>query len=234
MLRTIDYTVGQKIEPYELPTTDDVNAQRIAKFKKSIGERIDAGDLEFYTEMVAEYAEEKGVEAPVIAAALASMAQGERSFLLTERSEREDHNKFQKQRESSGSDFGRGDRQDRRGRNDRQDRGFERGNDRFNKQRPGRDVPGLEPGMERFRVEVGRSHGVMPGQLVGAIAGETGLEGRLIGRIELYDDFTTVDLPEGMPGEVFKILNRTHVCGQGLRISRLNPAQVKALSRKTY
>ncbi|MFT7663224.1 MAG: ATP-dependent RNA helicase DeaD, partial [Planctomycetota bacterium] len=110
----------------------------------------------------------------------------------------------------------------------------DRSEPRFNKQRPGRDIPALEPGMERFRVEVGRNHGVMPGPLVGAIAGETGLEGRLIGRIELYEDFTTVDLPEGMPGEVFKILSRVRVCGQALRISRLNPAQVKALSRKTY
>jgi len=232
MLRTIDYAVGQKIEPYELPTTDDVNAQRVAKFKKRIDDRIEAGDLEFFSALVSEYSAEKEVDPTVVAAALASMSQSSGSFLLSERTEREDHAKHQERQSSSGSDFRRGDRFDRGDRPNRNDRG-DRG-DRYNKQRPGRDVPGLEPGMERFRVEVGRTHGVMPGQLVGAIAGETGLEGRLIGRIELYDDFTTVDLPEGMPGEVFKILSRVNVCGQGLRISRLNPAQVKALSRKTY
>ena len=229
MLRTIDYAVGHKIEPYELPTTEDVNTQRVAKFMKRIDERIDAGELEFYTDMIATYSAEKEVDPTIVAAALASMSQGSGSFLLSERTEREDHQKFQQRQDSGGSEFRRNDRNDRGDRRDRGDRG-----DRFNKQRPGRDVPGLEPGMERFRVEVGRTHGVMPGQLVGAIAGETGLEGRLIGRIELYDDFTTVDLPEGMPGEVFKILSRVNVCGQGLRISRLNPAQVKALSRKTY
>src|SRR5690606_3224117 len=53
-------------------------------------------------------------------------------------------------------------------------------------------------GMETCRLAVGHAHGVKPGNIVGAIAGETGLDAREIGRIDIHDDHSTVDLPLGM------------------------------------
>ena len=76
--------------------------------------------------------------------------------------------------------------------------------------------------METFRLEVGLSHGAKPGNIVGAIANEAGIEGRLIGRIRLYEDYSTVDLPEGMPAEIFNGLKKTRVAGRPLNLSRLN------------
>ena len=76
--------------------------------------------------------------------------------------------------------------------------------------------------METFRLEVGLSHGAKPGNIVGAIANEAGIEGQLIGRIRLYEDYSTVDLPEGMPAEIFNGLKKTRVAGRPLEISRLN------------
>ena len=84
------------------------------------------------------------------------------------------------------------------------------------------DTP--EPGMETFRIEVGVAHGVKPGNIVGAIANEAGLEGKHIGRIRLYEEFSTVDLPEGMPKDVFNDLKKTRVAGRLLAISRLGDA----------
>jgi ATP-dependent RNA helicase DeaD len=84
---------------------------------------------------------------------------------------------------------------------------------------PARSQP--EPGMEAFRLEVGRAHGVLPKHIVGAIANEAGLESRHIGRIELHDTFSSVDLPKGMPLEVFAHLKGVWVCGRRLDISRL-------------
>ena len=75
--------------------------------------------------------------------------------------------------------------------------------------------------MERFRIEVGHVHGVKPGNIVGAIANEAGLEGRHIGAIEIESEFSLIDLPVGMPREVFRDLKKVWVCGQQLRISRL-------------
>jgi ATP-dependent RNA helicase DeaD len=73
-------------------------------------------------------------------------------------------------------------------------------------------------GMETFRIEVGHSHGVQPGNIVGAIANEADLESRYIGRIDIRDDYSLVDLPEGMPRELMEHLKRVYVAGQPLRI----------------
>jgi len=87
--------------------------------------------------------------------------------------------------------------------------------------------------MERFRVEVGRAHGVRPGNLVGAIANEAGLESANIGQIAIFDEYSTVDLPAGMPREVFKVLGRAWVVGRQLRISKLSEnATARTTDRK--
>ena len=77
--------------------------------------------------------------------------------------------------------------------------------------------------MERFRLEVGNAHGVKPGNIVGAIANEAEIDSEHIGRIEIFDDHSTIDLPEGMPKELFKHLKSVWVSGQRLQISRLEP-----------
>ena len=92
-------------------------------------------------------------------------------------------------------------------------RGQGRGQDRRS---PGR-VP---QSMERFRVEVGWQDRIKPGHLVGAIANESGLDGRQIGKITIFDDYSTVDLPQGMPPELMKRLQGVRVMQKELRISR--------------
>ena len=73
--------------------------------------------------------------------------------------------------------------------------------------------------MERFRLEVGLEHGVQPKNIVGAIANEAELDSKHIGQLRLYETYSTVDLPEGMPKEVHKILQKVWVCGRQLAIS---------------
>jgi len=77
-----------------------------------------------------------------------------------------------------------------------------------------------EAGFETFRIEVGHAHGVKPGNIVGAIANEAGLDSKNIGRIDIRDDHSLIDLPEGMPSDVFKHLKKVWVSGQQLRITR--------------
>ena len=86
----------------------------------------------------------------------------------------------------------------------------------------------LEPpkaGQERYRLEVGHKHKVKPGNIVGAIANEAGLESQFIGQIKIFSDFSLVDLPEGMPKEIYKDLKKTRVSGQQLRISLFDKEQ---------
>jgi ATP-dependent RNA helicase DeaD len=75
---------------------------------------------------------------------------------------------------------------------------------------------------ETFRLEVGHAHGVKPGNIVGAIANEAGLDGRHIGVVDIRDDHSFVDLPEGMPKDIFRNLKKVRVVGQELRLSRVD------------
>ena len=97
----------------------------------------------------------------------------------------------------------------------------EKGN-RRSRANPLRDV---DAGAERYRIEVGHVHGVKPGNIVGAIANEAGLDGEHIGQIEIEAEFSLVDLPAGMPKDVFMDLKKVRVCGQPMNISREGEAR---------
>ena len=90
------------------------------------------------------------------------------------------------------------------------------------RERPPRPAGG-EPAakLEKYRVEVGHRHGMKPGNLVGAVANEAGLESQFIGRIEIEDDHSFIELPEGMPKEVFQHLKKVWVVGRQLQITRV-------------
>ena len=86
--------------------------------------------------------------------------------------------------------------------------------------------------METFRIEVGHEHGVKPGNIVGAVANEIDLESKFIGRIDIRDDHTYLDLPEGMPDDVMDHLRKVRVAGQMMRISRVDGVPPRAPIRK--
>jgi ATP-dependent RNA helicase DeaD len=84
---------------------------------------------------------------------------------------------------------------------------------------------------ETYRIEVGHVHGVKPGNIVGAIANEAGLEGRHIGNVDIREDHSFVDLPEGMPKEIFRALKKVRVVGRELQIAYANPKGDRAHKR---
>ena len=203
MLYAIEKATRQKIEMMELPSTELLNDQRIARFKQRITDTLGAEELEFYNQMMEQYQQEHNVPALEVAAALAKMVQGDEPLLLQPKPERKKEPfKERPQKEQS-----------------------------FSKGKP---ASGPEPEMERFRIEVGHSHGVKPGNIVGAIANEAGLESRYIGRIDIHDDYSTVDLPEGMPKDIFRTLKKVWVSGQQLRISKLGEAKESRKPKKAH
>jgi ATP-dependent RNA helicase DeaD len=82
------------------------------------------------------------------------------------------------------------------------------------------DVP-PDPDMERFRIEVGWRDRIRPGNIVGAIANEAGLNGRSIGRIRIFDSHSTVDLPRDIPDDIVAELRQLRVRNKPLQLSRL-------------
>lgn len=201
MLYAIERATRQKIEQLVLPTTETVNNKRIADFKQKITDTLAAGELAFSQGLVEQYRQEHDVPAVEIAAALAKMSMGDKPMLLTPDKDRPARRAEEaKSRERDGRP--------------------PRGQKRDNKTRSAPDAD-----KERYRIEVGHKHGVKPGNIVGAIANEAGLDGEHIGHIEIDSDFSLIDLPKGMPRDVFMDLKKVRVCGEPLRISLFDKAK---------
>ena len=209
MLQAIENATRRKIEIMDLPSTSVINDKRIDRFKQSITDTLASEDLGVFSPLIEQYQREHNVPAHEIAAALAHMLQGDKPFLL--------HRKPQR-----GPDAVQGKGKDKLPKEHTRAHTQARQAEPRTKRGPSsRESTRPEPGMERYRIEVGRNHKVKPGNIVGAIAGEAGLDSHYIGHIDIHDDYSVVDLPEGMPREIFRDLKKTWVSGQQLKISRL-------------
>ena len=236
-LREIDRAAGQLIEPMAVPTAKEINEMRINRFKnqlvKACAENsVPNSQFTMFEKLIEQCMTEHSIPPAKVATALAMIIQGDKPFLT------EDSNKGTRRRDVFADDNGRGDPRDGRGQRDSRGprEGFDRessGRDRNRSAKPSIAGAVQSNEMERFRVEVGRAHGVRPGNLVGAIANEAGLESANIGQIAIFDEYSTVDLPAGMPREVFKVLGRAWVVGRQLRISKLSEnATARTTDRK--
>lgn len=215
MLHSIEKATNQKIEIMELPSTELINDQRIAKFKQLITDTLATEELGIFYQMIEQYQKEHNVLAIEVAAALALLLQGDAPFMLQTKSNlsKKDEN-FLKNDAKTFKKLGR---EQRRG----------RGKGRARATR--KELP-VEKGMECFRLEVGHNHSVKIKNIVGAIANESGLDSQYIGRVNIYDDYSEIDLPEGMPKDVFKDLKKVWVSGQQLKISAIKKDQKSGYS----
>ena len=192
-LRLIERVTGQKIEPMQMPSVADVNKARLENFKNQVMETIAEGNLEMYEEVISELLSDDSIEVETLCAALAKMVQKDGTLLL------DDSKPEPRMRTFDDDNYS--------------ERGQRRGLPSA-EAAPLREYP--EMAMVRFRVAVGRKDGVKPGQIVGAIANEGNIESKFIGEISIFDTFTTVDLPDGMPKDTMHILAQARVCGRPL------------------
>ena len=225
LLGAIEKATRKKIDIMELPSTELINDKRIARFKQRITDTLATEDSGLFSQLIEQYQQEHNVPALEIAAALAQLLQGDTPLLLQNKpqrkadSTRSEASPARKPRKTEGArprdkadskphqaDGARPrDREDRKPRKERE---------------PGAVKRTPDADMERFRIEVGHDHDVKPANIVGAIANEAGLDSKNIGRIDIHSDYSLVDLPKGMPRDVFNTLKKVWVSGQQLRISR--------------
>ena len=217
MLRIIERHTRQPIEAMNLPTVQDVNDQRIARFKERIAAALQNGEAKAFQPLLEQFETEQNVPAIEIAAALASLMQGSTPFLLESRPDERSAAPAGPRPERGGQDFAPRERSERFAREERPERGTRFERDRESGGR-GRREP--SPPLETFRIEVGQAHGALPGNIVGAIANEAGVDGRHIGHIDIREDHSFVDLPVGMPDDIFQELQAVQIRGNPLRISR--------------
>ncbi|MCI6887379.1 MAG: DbpA RNA binding domain-containing protein, partial [Lachnospiraceae bacterium] len=76
--------------------------------------------------------------------------------------------------------------------------------------------------MERLFLNIGREHNVKPGDILGAIAGESGVSGRMIGSIEMYDNYTFVEVPADCTDEILEAMRNVRIRGKNIRMEKAN------------
>ncbi|MBU2977552.1 DEAD/DEAH box helicase [Alteromonas sp. C1M14] len=201
LLFAIEKTTRQPLERMPIPSINELNETRLSKFKDAVRDATTDDSLESLMPIVESLQQETEASPECLIAALIKLAQGDEPLLLKETDRPDLHSKAPP-REDRGD---RGERSSRR--NERGERGERRG-----KRTPSKP----EAGMQRYRIDVGHTHGAKPGNIVGAIANEGNINSKQIGAIEIFDKFSTVDLPEGMPKETKDLLQNTRVAGQRL------------------
>jgi ATP-dependent RNA helicase DeaD len=228
----LERAVGRPIEPMEVPSNATINQNRLDRLRTRLTERLQttSGDADqasgsavnqeeraLLTEILQRVASEQNCSGEQLALAALELSLGDKPLLLQGE---ENWNSVRPNgpgregRREGGRDFGR-------------EGGREGGRDGRRSRDGGRELRGDRPSappenhMERFRIEVGWRDRIKPGNIVGAIANEAGINGKAIGRIQIFDTHSTVDLPKGMPDDVFQGLRALRVMNKPLQISRL-------------
>tara|TARA_Y100001968_G_scaffold161721_1_gene147934 strand:- start:30060 stop:31874 length:1815 start_codon:yes stop_codon:yes gene_type:complete len=200
-INNLERAVGQPIEKMDIPSNEMINKTRISKLQKNLIKALDRGreheeEIMLINQVIQKISEELKVEGDQIALAAINLTLGTSPLLI-----QEDESWINR------ANYGR------RKIDDRDERGRHRRRSKYENE-------STEHNMERFRVEVGYRDNVKPGNLVGAIANETGLKGRMIGRIQIFESHSYIDLPKKMPQDIFNNLKRVKVMNRELQINR--------------
>ncbi|AOD22347.1 ATP-dependent RNA helicase [Rhodococcus sp. p52] len=185
LLKAIERATRQPLAEMQLPTVEDVNAQRVSKFNDSITEALASDHLQLFRTFIEDYEREHDVPLADIAAALAVLSRDGESFLM--------------EAEPEPVAPPRRDREPR----ERPPRRFDDG------PKVGRD--GQE--MTTYRIAVGKRHRVQPGAIVGAIANEGGLRRGDFGHISIRADHSLVELPKDLSPQTLDALRSTRISG---------------------
>ena len=197
LLRNIENLMKKPIDEVAIPNHEVLMEKRRAKFKARVAKQLEHHDLEKYRELLEDLftADQDHEE---LAAAMMMMLQEKQKLILP-------------------PDSAIRPARQERGRRDRDDRRSERGG------REHRENNGVA--MDLYRIEIGREDGVEVRHIVGAIANEGDINSRYIGHIKLYDTYSTIELPQGMPNHLVQhFAQKSRVLNKQMQMSLLGPA----------
>lgn len=226
MLKIIERATRQPIDTMEMPTADVISAKRVTAFKNKLKSVLSYGELDKFKTLVQELCAEgnnltNGVEnedgsitpitAEDVAAAVIKIFQ-KKQPLFPELAPLEVPRAARREKERSGRDFlGNA--------NAGESNDFGLSGEEAKRMRKERKegLNGVEEGFLRYYLGVGRIDHVTPKDIVGAIAGEGNINSSNIGRIKLFDKFSTVELPEALPQDVLDLLSNMTIRGYDAR-----------------
>ena len=207
MLRTIERATKSRISPMNVPSPETVTERRLSRLGEQVSNTINNESLDFMHGAVAQLCQQLEIDTEALAAALLNMVQKERPLQLPPIQER------QRDSRDERNSRDRGERGERSPRGRRESRPTPTN---LGKADTLKDHPDVK--MCRYVLDVGRDHGVGVGNIVGAVANEANIDSRYIGQIQLFDQMTSIDLPDGMPKDILQHLKKVRVCGKPLNI----------------
>lgn len=216
LVNNIERHTRQRIEKIAVPNDHMIQLARQKRFVESITQRLQHANLPSYKRIVEEYIKENEVSAVDVAAVLALLLHKDlpwkKEMVASKPSRSAKEDRGSRDYEGRSSRFG----------DDKKSFGGDRKGLAKNKKTAGDDRKRTNDetqAQDLFRIDVGKVHGVKPGNIVGAIANEAGLQSRYITGLKIHDDHSTVRLPKGMPKESIKALTRAWVCGRQLNLT---------------
>ena len=234
LLRSIEKSTRQVIKPMAMPSNEEVSGQRIQQFTEQLLKTMELPKLDKFRSLIQQLADENELDMAHVAAALVFENQKERplfpkleTITAPTNKDRDRDSGRERNRDRGDRNKDRGDRKEHRGqRTENRDSRAEPRRERSEKPKResnAKDADANRDGvpMVTYRLEVGNNDGISPSNIVGAIANEADIESRFIGEIKLHDDYSTVDLPEGMPADLLNHLKKVRVCAKPMRISVL-------------
>ena len=212
-LGQIERATGSPLTEAPIPSPADVSAHRAQRVLAQVPERVAAGRLELYRELLADAEDVHEIAAALLAIAVGDSGPAPRHDRQTgsEHSTADNRSEPRARREERYDDSG-----------DFVGAVFEEGRD--NEHRRPRHVAGPSRSRHhntdgtRYRVEVGHRDGVQPGAIVGAITGEGGLRGQDLGKIDIFPSFSLVEISRDLSPETFRKISGARVAGRPLRI----------------
>jgi len=220
LLNAIERATRQPLTQMQLPSVEDVNVTRLARFDDAITEALGQSDrINTFRDIIGHYVSHHDVPEADVAAALAVVAQGETPLLLNAEDARQAA-RFDRERTEHRD-------RDRPVRNERRDSRDDRGSrdDRpLRSERPERRSRDSNRAMASYRIEVGKRHKVEPRQIVGALANEGGLSREDFGAIQILPEYSLVDLPADLSGDILGRLSATRISGKLIEIHADNGA----------
>lgn len=217
-LRDIQRYCKTKIIPQAIPSLDDITDIKVEKTMDQVRDMLENCDLSQMVNIIEQKLIEEDYTALDLAAALLKMNMGEDNEDIIDNFEParslDDLDRYSRSgrrygRDGSGRDGSfRNSRSRRRGAVDRAAVDYVVGND-----------------MARLFVNIGRNQNVNPGDILGAIAGESGIPGRVVGSIDMYDGYTFVEVPRRYSDQVLKAMENAKIKGKKVRIERANASR---------
>ena len=214
-MRDIQRYCKTRIIPQAIPSLNDITSIKVDKILDQVRETIESQELDDMIDVIEMKLIEEDYTAMDLAAALLKIVVGDENEEIAESS------RPARSLDDLDSWGGRGSRdKGRRGRNDASGRGKSR---RVKASEKVYDyIAGEGNSMARLFLNIGKAQKVTPGDILGAVAGESNIPGKVVGSIDMYDGYTFVEVPNEYADTVIQSMKNARIKGKGVHAERAN------------